>query len=38
MNIYSDKTSELVHKLDLDSEFYAIASNNVDKIAVGGEN
>ena len=26
-----------IHKVDLESEFYAIASNSMDRIAIGGE-
>ncbi len=37
MNVYNAKTMQLVQKFDLDLEYYAIASNSVDKIAVGGE-
>lgn len=38
MNIYEAKTANLLHKIDLDQEYYAIASNNIDKIALGGDN
>lgn len=31
------KALELETKKDLDNEFYAIASNSIDKIAMGGE-
>lgn len=37
MNVYSAKSQQLVQKFDLDNEFYAIASNSIDKIAIGGE-
>lgn len=37
MNIYEAKTSKLTQKIYLDNEYYAIASNNTDKIAIGGE-
>lgn len=38
MNIYEAKSSKFLHKIDLENEHYAIASNNIDKIAIGGDN
>jgi hypothetical protein len=37
MNVYDPKNGNVICKVDLDNEFYAIASNNIDKIAIGGE-
>jgi hypothetical protein len=39
MNISTIENSSLVNqtKLDLNSEFIAVASNSIDKIAIGGE-
>lgn len=37
MIVYNAKTMKDVKKIDLDMEMYAVASNSMDKIAVGGE-
>jgi hypothetical protein len=36
--VMNPKTVEIVQTFDLPKEYYAIASNSVDKIAIGGEN
>ncbi|CDW81941.1 wd repeat and hmg-box dna-binding protein 1-like [Stylonychia lemnae] len=37
MNIYDAKSHKLLKQVYLDNEYFAVASNNVDKIALGGE-
>ncbi len=37
MNLYDAKTMQLTQKFDLDQEYFSIASNSIDKLAVGGE-
>ena len=37
MNVKSTSNGDVVEKIDLENEIYAIASNSIDKIAIGGE-
>jgi hypothetical protein len=37
MNAFNAKTGEIKSKIDLNNECYAIASNSIDKIAIGGD-
>lgn len=37
MNIYDAKSGHHLTKVDLNQDYYAIASNGIDKIAVGGQ-
>lgn len=36
MNIYAAQSGELLHQMDSPTEYFAIASNGIDKIALGG--
>jgi hypothetical protein len=38
MKVYDPNTMAMIQNFDLPKEYYAIASNSVDKIAIGGEN
>ena len=37
LNVYNAKSTENLSKIDLDKEFYAMASNQIDRIAIGGD-
>jgi len=37
MNIFDAHTHKLLKQIYLENEYYAISSNNIDKIAVGGK-